>query len=215
MSQPKFQFLLCLLVYTIAVRWMPYLIPMNPDIDENPMALWYPWNFSPLTAVCIFGGAFLADRRLSFLLPLTALLISDIGIALISGHIEWGFQPRLWLLTYVSFSIAAAMGLLLRRLKSTNIRGAAVGMGLLFEVAFFIVSNYLVWYVDRTSATPLYQPTTEGLMHCYQVALPFFGRSLLGTTAFTLLLFSPLGIRAAMEPTDDVINGELAPVRVK
>jgi hypothetical protein len=85
MPQPKFQFLISLLVYTVIVRLLPYVL-MNCDIKSDPSVLYYPWNFSPLTAVCLFGGAFLANRRLSFVLPLATLLISDVVIALVSGH---------------------------------------------------------------------------------------------------------------------------------
>jgi hypothetical protein len=90
-----------------------------------------------------------------------------------------------------------------------------VGLGVAFECVFFAVSNFLVWYVTAHSPEPMYPYTMEGLQQCYIVALPFFGKSLLGTTAFTLLLFSPVGIRAATQRDDGVASGELAPVRVK
>jgi hypothetical protein len=44
--------------------------------------------------------------------------------------------------------------------------------------------------------------------------LPFVTKSLIATTIFTFLLFSPLGVRAATE-SEEELTGELAPVRVK
>src|SRR5262245_2555431 len=113
MTQPRFQFLLCLLVYTIAIRLMPYIL-MNADIKADPSVLYYPWNFSPLTAVCLFGGTFLPSRKMSFLIPLGVLFVSDLGILALSGHWDWAFPPGRWVVTYASFSVATALGILLR-----------------------------------------------------------------------------------------------------
>lgn len=213
MPQPKLQFLFSLLVYTLVVRLLPYVL-MNCDIKTDPTVLYYPWNFSPLTAVCLFGGAFLADRRLSFLIPLATLFISDLGILAITGRMEWAFPAGRWAFTYISFSLAAALGLLLRHAKARGLRLRAVASGVAFEVVFFAVSNYLVWVTTKSAAEPMYANSLAGLYECYLVGLPFFGKSLLGTTAFTLMLFSPFGIRAATEDGNET-TGQLAPVRVK
>jgi hypothetical protein len=37
-----------------------------------------PWGFAPQFAMAIFGGAVIADKKLSFVLPLLSLLISDV-----------------------------------------------------------------------------------------------------------------------------------------
>lgn len=214
MPQPKLQFLVCLLVYTLFVRLLPYVL-MNCDIKTDPTVLYYPWNFSPLTAVCLFGGAFLADRRMSFLIPLATLFISDLGILAITGRMEWAFPTGRWAFTYISFSLAAALGLLLRSAKQRGLRIRAIASGIAFEVAFFAASNYLVWVTTKSAPEPMYANSLAGLYECYLVGLPFFGKSLLGTTAFTLMLFSPLGIRAATESGDESVTGELARVRVK
>lgn len=214
MPQPKLQFLLSLLVYTLFVRLLPYVL-MNCDIKSDPTVLYYPWNFSPLTAVCLFGGVFLADRRLSFLIPLATLFISDLGILALTGHMEWAFPPGRWAFTYISFSLAAALGLLLRSAKGRGLRIRAVAAGIAFEVVFFAVSNYLVWATTKFSPEPMYPETLAGLYECYLVGLPFFGKSLLGTTAFTLMLFSPIGIRAATESGEETVRGEMEPVRVR
>ena len=214
MPQPRLQFLLCLLVYTLVVRLLPYVM-MNCDIQTDPSVLYYPWNFSPLTAVCLFGGAFLADRRMSFLLPLATLFLSDLGILALTGRMEWAFPAGRWGFTYFSFTVAAALGLLLRNTQPRRFPAGPLALGLSFEVAFFAASNFLVWFFTTQSATPIYPDTAAGLVQCYQAALPFFGKSLLGTAAFTALLFSPLGVRAATEADGESSTGELARIRVK
>ena len=218
MKQPRIEFLVCLVIYTLVVRVLPYIL-MNADIKTDPTVLYYPWNFSPLTAVCLFCGAYLPLRRLAFLVPLGILFLSDLGILALSGHLDWAFPPHRWMLTYLCFSLAAALGFLLRSGQPRQVRAGALGLGLGFEAMFFVASNFLVWYVTSRMPEPMYPDTLAGLGQCYVVGLPFFGKSLLGTTAFTLLLFSPVGIRAAMTPTGEREQGrkpsELAPVRVK
>ena len=223
MPQPRLQFLLCLLVYTLIVRLLPYVL-MNCDIQTDPSVLYYPWNFSPLTAVCLFGGAFLADRRMSFVLPLAIVLMSDIGIAAVSGRADWAFPVNekwefefirlgAWATRYLSFSLAVAAGCWLRNWKPRHFPAAALATGLTYEVLFFGVSNFMAWWMP--TETQRYPFTAAGLFECYVAALPFFGKSLLGTAAFTALLFSPLGVRAATEADGESSTGELARIRVK
>lgn len=208
MMQPRIQFLFCLIAYTLIVRLMPYVVMTDPT------SLYYPWNFSPLTAVCLFGGAYLKDRRVSFVIPLMILFLSDLGIYAITGKMEWAFPAGRWALTYVSFTAATALGVLLRRLTQRPSALQAVAMGLVFEVGYFAVSNFLVWYTTSFTAEPIYSPTAAGLVQCYIAAIPFSGKSLLATMAFTTLLFSPLGVRTATEDNEPA-TGKLEPVRIR
>lgn len=226
--RPRIEFVLSLLVYTFVVRLLPYIL-MNCDIKTDPSILYYPWNFSPLTAICLFGGAALADRRLSIMIPLATLFLTDLGIYALTGQMEWAFPPGRWALTYASWTAAAALGMLLRKgfagqaRKGGLLAVKALALGLSFEVAYFLVSNFLVWAFspigpnDANPYLPRYPMTMTGLLQCYQMAVPFFTKSLLGTGVFTMLLFSPVGIQSALttDAKDQTLNGELAPVRIK
>lgn len=194
MPQPKMLFLVCLLAYTALLRLLPYIL-MNCDLQMNSTVLYYPWNFNPLTAACLFGGACLADRRRALLVPLVTLFVSDLGIWALTGRAEWAFSG----VTYLMFSVAAIMGFALRNSVQRRVMGRAILLGISFEVLFYFVSNYFVWAGSSTMTPVLYPDTTEGLVACYLAGLPFFGKSLLGTIAFTTLLFSPLGVRASTE----------------
>ncbi|MFO1044005.1 MAG: DUF6580 family putative transport protein [Planctomycetaceae bacterium] len=213
MTQPKTPFLISLLVYTAILRMLPYLL-MNCEIHTDMSVLYYPWNFNPLAAACLFGGAYLADRRLALLVPLATLFVSDLGIWALSGRADWAFSR----ITYVSFIGVTLMGFLLRNaVRSQGSRGAigrAIALGLTFEVLFFAVSNFAVWFNSSSRTPVLYPFTTAGLVACYIAAIPFFAKSVIGTTAFTALLFSPLGVRASTEESS-FEQGTLVPVRVK
>jgi hypothetical protein len=64
----------------------------------------HPPNLSAVTAIALFGGAYLSDWRIAFAVPLGALLLSDALLGFY-GHME---------IVYGSFAIIVAIGRLLR-----------------------------------------------------------------------------------------------------
>ena len=208
MSQSKLTLLIGLLAYAVAMRLMPYAL-RNCDVHLDPTIMFYPWNFSPLTAVCLMSGACLADRRLALILPLSAMLISNVGIGLLSGHWDWAFPEGTWWLPYASYAAAVWLGSLLRRTGSRRSLRMAVAMGLGFEVFFFAVSNVPYLY----GSASIYPQTLTGLMECYAAALPFLRNASISTLAFTLLVFGPLGAFAPHECKQTL--GKLVPEPTK
>ena len=227
MNQSRLGLLIGLLVYTVAIKWLPYVL-QNCDVKLDPEVVWYPWSFSPLTAVCLLSGVCVTDRRWALALPLGTLLVSNIGIALLSGHLEWGFPVKslddgaltvqlllsghfqwaftsdAWWLPYLAFAGAVWLGTWLRRRGQKHRLAVAVGMGLTFEVAYFLCSNLSVWLFQTT----LYPHTLFGLGECFVAALPFVRWSPISTAFFTLLVFGPLGAFARCEnpaPVNDLV----------
>ena len=50
----------------------------------------HPPNFAPVTAMALFAGATLADRRLALVVPLAAMLTSDLALGLLRAYGESG-----------------------------------------------------------------------------------------------------------------------------
>src|SRR5205085_7403433 len=115
MSKPRITVLVCMIIAAAASRLIPH-----------------PPNMASIAAVALFGGAYLPDKRLAFLVPLAALFLSDLGLGLYS-HME---------IIYGSFALLVCIGLLLRR-KRTPLRIA--GAALLSSLLFFVISNFGVW----------------------------------------------------------------------
>lgn len=131
----------------------------------------HPYNFAPIGALALFGGAQFADRRAAFLVPLAALLLSDLSLGLYSGMV--------WI--YGSFALIVGIGRLLRRHRTARgIAGASVSASLLF----FAITNFAVW-----PGSTKYPQTLAGLMECYAAGLPFFWNTLLGDGFYSLVLF--------------------------
>ena len=194
----RLNFLLGLFSFTIVLRLLPYILT-NYDAKLDSSVIFYPWNFSPMTAVCLFSGAFMADRRIRFGLPLLALLISDLGIWAVTGQFSWAFPSDRWA-AYVCTAMAVVLGQGLNRQPGASRAVAAVGCGLFSEVLFFVVTNF-VYFWTQTEAPH----TTAGLIACYVAAIPFAKTSFASSLFYTGLLFSPLADRTlapakAMEP---------------
>lgn len=171
--------------YTLLIRLLPYLfyhfgMPLDPGVS------WYPWNFSPTFAVCLFTGAFCADRRLSLLLPVGTFLLSDLGIWALTGRFDWAFYPAQFAV-YGCLLCCTSIGFLLRN-EHSALRVA--GAGLTGCIVFFIATNFAMWALWDT-----YPHTPAGLVQCYVAAIPYFRNSLLGTAVFSAILFSPVCLR--------------------
>lgn len=130
----------------------------------------YP-NFTPVAAVALFGGAHLGKRWLAFMIPLVALLISDLFL---------GFH-NLMIPVYLSFALVVLLGTLMRnKIRVPYIIGGSIAGSLLF----FLITNAAVWI-----ATPYYPNTLQGLLTSYTMAIPFFHTGLLGDLFYNGVFF--------------------------
>ena len=131
----------------------------------------HPPNVSPVAAMALFGGAYFSDKRVAFLVPFLALLLSDLLLGLHDTMIY----------VYGGFALTVIIGFWIRKnLNISRVALAAVGS----SVLFFIVTNFGAW-----ATSGLYPMTLDGLMQAYVAAIPFFQNSLLGNLVFTALLF--------------------------
>lgn len=159
----------------------------------------HPPNFTPIGAVALFGAAHFRSKWLAFLVPLLALLLSDMAleVAASSGlYSGWmahsrGFYRGMWAV-YGAVALIAATGLFLRQHRSL----VAVGGGVLAaSVIFFVVTNFAVW-IGGT----MYPMTLDGLVLCYTAAIPFFHWTLLGDAFFATALFGGFALAERQYP---------------
>jgi hypothetical protein len=162
------------------VRLMPYILDKFGMGDVHDVTA-YLWNFSPVSALFLFGGAKLADRRTAYLVPLAAMLLSDLGIAALMGDLKMGLHAMIPVI-YGSYALMVWLGTQMR--ESRNPLAIACA-GLAGEVAFFIITNFANWVVQ----TGYYPHTFEGLIACYAAGLLFFRYSLASLALYGSLLF--------------------------
>lgn len=186
----KLAFWLGLFAFTFTIRILPYALEALHVMKIDPETTWYPWNFSPLVAVCLFSGACVPDRRWAWTAPLMAFALSNFAMWGLTGHREFAFSPSQPLIMATVIGIIA----LGEYLRSSPRWQTALVSGVIAESVFFVVTNFAVWFFGEGGIYPL---TLNGLLTCYIAGIPFFGRSLLSTSIFAGLLFSPVGLRMA------------------
>ncbi len=184
----KVKFVIGMLAFTVVLRLLPYFLTTY-NVTLNPTVIYYPWHFMPMMAICLYSGAYLADRRWAVGLPLIGLFVSDLSIWAMTGNFSWAFQGDRWS-AYVCYLLAAMMGAGLNR-RSWPARGVdAFTRGVLAEVLFFVVTNFVYFCIQSDLPHSL-----AGLYTCYLNAIPFAGQAFLSTAFYSVLVFSPLVVR--------------------
>ena len=135
----------------------------------------HPPNFTAIGGMALFGAATLTNKKLAFIVPIMAMLISDL-------FIPNGFD----LSVYTAFIAIAAMGLLISNKKGPM--PVIVG-SISASVIFFAISNFGVW-----ASQAMYTKNAIGLMTCFEAAIPFFPNTLAADLFFSSLLFSSYAI---------------------
>jgi hypothetical protein len=128
-------------------------------------------NFSPIAAMALFGGAYLSQKRLAFLLPLAAMFVSDCVI---------GFHDQM-MTVYVSFVLVTMVGMMIRSHRSIGRVGVSTVLG---SLIFFVITNTAVWF-----SSGMYERSVNGLITCFVAALPFLQNNLAGDAFFATVLF--------------------------
>jgi uncharacterized protein DUF6580 len=148
-------------------------------------------NFSPMAAVVLCGALFL-PRRWALLLPLAALLISDL---LLNAHYHASLVSWVMLAQYAAFGFTAAVGWSLRgQPRLWQVFAACLGG----SVLFYVVTNSGAWLYE-----PAYAKTWGGWMQALTVGVPgqpptllFLRNTVLSDLAFTALFLVSLRVPA-------------------
>jgi|SRR3989344_2875663 len=150
MNSNKDKFILVLIVIIAMASVILRLLPHMP-------------NFAPIGALALFVGLY-STRKLWLLIPLATMFTSDIFI----GFYDW----QIMLAVYLSFLAYAAIGRVVKENKSvfTVVGGTFAG-----ALIFYLTTNFAVW-----AFSGMYPHTFQGLILCYEMALPFFRNTLLG-----------------------------------
>lgn len=144
----------------------------------------HPPNVTPIAAIALFGGACFQSRWAAFLVPLAAMMLSDVVLGL-TRYQAYSLFP-LQAVVYACFAAETALGRLIANRRSVLRIGSTALAG---SLLFFVVTNFAVWAGGR-----MYPLTGAGLIECYTAAIPFFRNTLLGDAACVTILFGGLAL---------------------
>ena len=150
MTLSKSNLILILIVIISAAAVLLRLLPHLP-------------NFAPIGGLAIFAGMY-ATKKYWLLAPLAAMMLSDFFI----GFDSW----QMTLIIYASFLVYVLIGIVVKENKSLL---SVVGGTLAGGLVFYLTTNFAVW-----AFSGMYPHTLQGLILCYEMALPFFRNTLMG-----------------------------------
>ncbi len=130
----------------------------------------HPPNAVPIAAMALIAGAFFSSRVLAYLVPLAAMMLSDLFL---------GFHSTIWYV-YIGVAIAVIIGGALKKFSVLRVGVAAVVASLIF----FIITNLGAWWHHD-----MYQQNFNGLLQAYTAGLPFLRNSLIANLIFSYLVF--------------------------
>jgi len=144
----------------------------------------HPPNFTPIAAMALFGGAYFSKRSYAFIVPLIAMLISDMLIMrFVYAHLSTVpeyFISSATISVYISFALIALIGMMLRN----NVRPLPIiGAALSSSVLFFLITNFAVWV-----GSTYYPQNLPGLIACYGAAIPFYRGEIFGSFFFNTVM---------------------------
>jgi Family of unknown function (DUF6580) len=127
----------------------------------------------PFAASALFAGRMLRIPALAVVVPIAAVLLSNVAFA--------GDDWRIMIVVCAAITLPAFAGMLARRWRGAVPVIAAM---LSCSLIFFLTTNLAVW-----AFSGMYPLTWQGLTQCYVAALPFLDKTLLGDLFWTAVLF--------------------------
>jgi hypothetical protein len=141
----------------------------------------HPPNAVPIAAMALFAGAFFSNYMLAYLVPLVAMLLSDLIL---------GFHSTVWYV-YVGVVFTVFIGSMLKQITFFKVGLAAV----LASIAFYVITNFGAWLHHD-----MYPQNMNGLLQAYVAGLPFLRNALIANIIYSYLVFYGLGSYFSVSP---------------
>ena len=139
-------------------------------------------NFSPVAAMALFGAAQSGNCAKSLLVPVLALLVSDLLLyATVYSNYSDGFLYGGWYWVYGAFVLMAMSAKLIVK----KVTMASVATAVLVTVFIhWVVTDFGVW-----QGSTVYPQTAAGFVACLAAAIPFELRLLAASILYSGIMF--------------------------
>lgn len=129
-------------------------------------------NFTPVAASALFAGFMFGNTMLATAVPILAMAAGDFVI----GSYDW----HVMLVVYAAMALPVLLG---RGLRGNPGAARIVTAAIAGSFLFFLTTNFAVWYWE-------YARDMNGLLRCYEVAIPFFRNTVAGDLFWSGVLFT-------------------------
>ena len=131
----------------------------------------HPPNFTPILGMAVFSGAIISKRIIAYLVPLAAMLLSDLYL---------GFHASMPII-YFSLAVCVLIGTFIEARVSILSSFLSISFGV---IIFFLITNFMVWY-----GSGMYEHSISGLMTCYFMGLPFVQNTFISSILYGMGAF--------------------------
>ncbi len=131
----------------------------------------HPPNFTPILGMAVFSGAVINHKLIAYIIPLAAMLLSDLYL---------GFHASMPII-YFSLAICVLIGTLIESKVTILNSLLSLSFGVL---AFFLITNFAVWY-----GSGMYEFSISGLMTSYLMGLPFVQNTFISSLMYGMGAF--------------------------
>ena len=131
----------------------------------------HPPNFTPILGMAVFSGAVINKKIIAYIIPLIAMLLSDLFLGFHAG------MPVI----YFSLAICVLIGTFIDSRITIFNSFLCISGGV---IAFFLITNLAVWY-----GSGMYEFSISGLMKSYLMGLPFLQNTFISSLIYGMGAF--------------------------
>ena len=131
----------------------------------------HPPNFTPILGMAVFSGAIINHKLFAYIIPLAAMLLSDLYL---------GFHANMPII-YFSLALCVLIGTFIEARVSILNSFLSISLGVF---VFFLITNFMVWY-----GSGMYESSISGLMTCYFMGLPFVQNTFISSLLYGMGAF--------------------------
>ncbi len=143
------------------------------------VATYQQGSINPIIAIALFCGAIFTDKKLAFMMPLLAMLGSDILLEV--SNIAPGFYGIGQVGNYICLLGVTLLGFAMKKITVLSVAGFSIMSTLLF----FFLSNTNVFIFSQG----FYEASLNGYMRCLAAGVPFMLRRLPIDLIFSAIFF--------------------------
>ncbi|MFL5788378.1 MAG: DUF6580 family putative transport protein [Flavisolibacter sp.] len=141
-------------------------------------------GFAPQLAMAVFGAVVIKDKRLAFSIPLLSMFLSDVLFEILyrNGYVAYGGFYEGQIINYLLIAGITLMSFWARNKNWAGILATTI----IAPSIYFLFSNLFTWLGGGGYNRP---KTFNGLIMCYNDAVPFFRSGLINAIIFSAILF--------------------------
>ena len=177
-----------------------------------------PWNLTPVGGIALFAGAYLGRSRWAIVVPIAAMMLSDLTWGLMRGDVMTYTFHSVIPFVYGSYVLYVLLGQRVRanwdhaETETQTAWKRAVGHAFPLclatlggSLAFYLITNFGMWMMYTT-----YPHTPAGLIQCYVAGLPFLRPTMVGDAFYTSVFFGAYAVVqvALTQSTANIISKE-------